>query len=167
MGTPVPSYPSPTRRRIPAVHLQTPHHTLRAYTTGAGTGPRTDSPLSTQPGISMSHPSNRLIYLQAQAMLEPGIPSPVYQVAPPNTSGSHYPGSSYPGQSYPGQQGTGILGMPSPGNISPSYGSPQPNFPGTGPGFPSQGGGGFPDPQYDYGSGSGSGYGRGTYQPEY
>ncbi len=100
---------------------------------------------------------------------EPGLPSP-YTSGPPNTSGSHYPGSSYPEQSlYLGQQGTGNLGMPEPSNISPSYSSPQANFPGTSPSFSSPGGRRFPDPQYDYGSGSGSGsgYGHGTYQPEY
>jgi Heterokaryon incompatibility protein Het-C len=99
---------------------------------------------------------------------EPEIPSPYTGGRPNTSSGSDYP-SSYPGQSYPGQQGTGILGMPDPGNINPSYGSPQSNFPvpGTGPSFSSQGGRRFPDPQYDYGSGSGSGHGHGTYQPEY
>jgi Heterokaryon incompatibility protein Het-C len=118
-----------------------------------------------QPGFTVSEQSSYLP--PGSSYTEPGMPSP-YTGGPPNTSGSHYPGgSSYPGQSYPGQQGTGILGMPDPGNISPSYNSPPSNFPGTGPGFPSQGGRRFPDPQYDYGSGSGSGYGHGTYQPEY
>lgn len=121
-------------------------------------------PPPTQPGFA---PPEQSSYLPpSSSYTEPGIPSP-YTGRPPNTSGSHYPGSSYPGMSYPGQQGTGNLGMPDPGNISPSYSSPQSNFPGTGPGFSSQDGRRFPDPQYDYGTGSGSGYGQGTYQPEY
>ena len=115
----------------------------------------------TQPGFAAPEQSSYLP--PGSSYTEPGIPSP-YLGGPPNTSGSHYPEPSYPGQSYPGQQGTGILGMPDPGNIDPSYSSPPSNYPG---GFPSQGGGGFPDPQYDYGSGSGSGYGHGTYKPEY
>jgi hypothetical protein len=131
---------------------------------GRGDGPTYGFAPPAQPGFVAPEQSSYLP--PSSSYTEPGIP-PSYAGGPPNTSGSHYPGSSYPGQSYPGQQGTGILGMPDPGNISPSYGSPQPNFPGTGPGFPSQGGGRLPEPQYDYGSGSGSGYGRGTYQPEY
>jgi len=117
-----------------------------------------------QPGFAASGQSSYLP--PGSSYTEPGIPSP-YTGGPPNTSGSHYPGSSYPGQSYLGQQESGILGMPDPGNIGPSYSSPQSNYPDTGPNFPSQGGRRFPNSQYDYGSGSGSEYGHGTYQPEY
>jgi Heterokaryon incompatibility protein Het-C len=131
---------------------------------GRGDGPTYGFAPPTQPGFAAPEQSSYLP--PGSSYTEPGIPSP-YTGGPSNTSGSHYPGSSYPGQSYPGQQGAGILAMPDPGNVNPSYGSPESNFPGTGPGFSSQGGGRFPDPQYDYGSGSGSGYGRGTYQPEY
>jgi hypothetical protein len=134
------------------------------HSPGSHHGPTYGFAPSTQPGFA---PPEQPSYLPpGSSYTEPGIPPP-YTGGPPNTSGSHYPGSSYPGQSYPGQQGTGILGMPDPGNLSPSYSSPQSNFPGTGPGFPSQGRSQFPDAQYDYGSGSGSGYGQGTYQPEY
>lgn len=125
-----------------------------------GHGPTYGFAPPAQPGFAVPEPPSYLSPVSSYT--EPGIPSP-YTGGPPNTSGAHYPGSSYPGQ-YPGQQGTGILGMPDPSNISPS---PPSNFPSTGPGFPSQGGRRFPDPQYDYGSGSGSGYGHGTYQPEY
>lgn len=120
----------------------------------------------TQPGFAASEQS---FYLPpGSSYTEPEIPSPYTGGRPNISSGSHYP-TSYPDQSYPGQQGTGILRMPDPGNINPSYGSPQSNLPvpGTGPGFPSQGGRRFPDPQYNYGSGSGSGHGHGTYQPDY
>jgi hypothetical protein len=129
-----------------------------------GHGPTYGFPPLTPPGFAAPEQSSYLP--PSSSYTEPGISSP-YTGGLPNTSGSHYPGSSYPGMSYPGQQGTGILGMPDPGNISPSYSSPQSNFPGTGPGFPSQDGRQFPDPQYDYGTRSGSGHGHGTYQPEY
>ena len=129
------------------------------------TGGRPPGSSYTEPGMPSPYTGGRP---PGPSYTEPEIPSPYTGGRPNTTSGSHYP-SSYPGQSYPGQQGTGILGMPDPGNINPSYGSPQSNFPvpGTGSGFPSQGGRRFPDPQYDYGSGSGSGHGHGTYQPEY
>lgn len=136
-------------------HSPGPHH-----------GPKYGFAPPSQPGFAVSEQSSYLP--PGSSYMEPEMPSP-YAGGPPNTSGVHYPGSAYPGQSYPGRQGTGILGMPDPGNISPSYGaSPPPlNYPGTGPTFPSQGGRQFPDPQYEYVSGSGSGYGHGTYQPEY
>jgi len=141
-----------------------PHSPGSHHGRGHEHGPTYGFTPPTQPGFA---PPKQSSYLPpGSSYTEPGIPSP-YTGGPPNTLGSHYPGSSYPGQSYPGQQGTGILGMPDPGNITPSYSSPQSNFPGTGPGLPSQGGRRFPEPQYDYGSGSGSGYGQGTYQPEY
>jgi hypothetical protein len=161
-----------------------PHSPGSHHGRGRGDGPTYGFTPPTQPGFARPEQSSYLppgsSYTESgipspytggrppgSSYTEPELPSP-YTGGRPNTSGSHYP-SSYPGQSYPGQQDTGILGMPDPGNINPSYGSPQSNFPapGTGPGFPSQAQGGrrFPDPQYDYGSGSGSGYG--TYQPEY
>lgn len=138
-----------------------PHSPGSHHGRGRGDGPTYGFAPPTPPGFAAPEQSSYLP--PSSSYTEPGIPSP-YAGGPPNTSGSQYPGSSYPGQSYPGQQGTGILAMPDPSNTSPSYGSPESNYPG---GFPSQGGTRFPDPQYDYGSGSGSGYGRGTYQPEY
>jgi len=149
------SYPGESSSHAP------PHSPGSHQGRGHDHGPTYGFTPSTQPGFAAPDQSSYSHLDSSYA--EPGIPSP-YTGGPPNTSGSLYPGSSYPGQPYPGQQETGVLRMPDPGNIRPSYGSPQSNIPGTGP---SQGGRRFPDPQYDYGSGSGSGYGHGTYQPEY
>lgn len=154
------SYPGGPPSDAPA-HSQGSHH---GHGHGHAQGSTYGFTPPAQPGFAAPEQSS---YLPPDSSYtEPGIPSP-YTGGPPNTSGSHYPTSSYPGQSYPGQQEAGILGMPDPGNINPSYSSPQSNFPGTEPSFPSTGGRRYPDSQYDYGSGSGSGYGQGTYQPEY
>ena len=127
----------------------------------------------TQPGFPVA-PEQSSYLPPGSSFTEPGLPIPHTGGPPSNSWGSPYPGTSYPGQSYPGQQGTGIQRIPGPGNINSAYSSsplPSPNFPGTAPSFPSEGGRRFPDPQYDsvYGSGSGSDsrYGHGTRQPDY
>ncbi|KAI0254644.1 heterokaryon incompatibility protein Het-C-domain-containing protein [Lactifluus subvellereus] len=121
----------------------------------------------TQPSFPAA-PENPPYLVLGSGFPDPGIGGP-----PPASPGSPYSGSSYAGQSsYPGQQGTGMLGMPSPGNsfnaTANSAPAPPLSFPGTAPSFP-QSAPSFPDaqPESGYGSPGYNRYGHGSYQPEY
>jgi hypothetical protein len=160
------SYPGRPSSDVPA--LPQAHPSRRPHSPGSYQGHTYGFTPPTQHGFPLA-PEQSSYLPPGPSFTEPGLP---YPYTGGSSSGSPYQGTSYPGQSYPGQQGTGIQRIPSPDNTNPVYSPPPlppPTFPGTAPGFSSQGGRRFPDPQYDsaYGSGSNSGYGHGTYQPEY